>query len=196
MAYAYLSQALSQICGAINTPPQYILPTIQNMAAGNYISEIQDVQEVFKDDGTLDALDFYHRLTDSNGNVIYVRFRYYYKELPNLAASLKQYPQVTTWQDVVGLKEDITVAPKPKSNYMKIAVRTASLASASATSPTVSPASAPPAKRGGPPSRLSSRHSKPMQTSRQALIPEDEDEDDWDEDDWDEDDDLLDESDE
>lgn len=188
MAYNYLTQALSQICGVINNTPQYIFPTIKNLAAGNYYSEILDVQEVLQSDGSLEAMDFYHRLTDSNGNVIYSRFRYYEKELPGLATSLQQYPQVQTWQDTVGLKEDITVAPKPKSNYMRIAVRTASLASASATSPTVSPASAPPAKRGGLSSRLSSKHSnKPVQTPRQALISEDDD---------DEFDDFLDESDE
>lgn len=191
----YLSQSLSQICGVTNNTPQYIFPTIKNLAAGNYYSEILDVQEVLQSDGSLEAMDFYHRLTDSNGNVIYSRFRYYEKELPGLATSLQQYPQVQTWQDTVGLKEDVTVAPKLTGNYMRIAARTACLANvnaiapvappSSATSPTVpsasatssagSSASVTPAKRGGLSSRLSSKHSKPVQTSRQALIADDDD---------------------
>ena len=172
----YLSQALSQICGAINTLPQYIFPTVNNLASGNYTSEILDVKDIVEPSGNLSAIDFYHRLTDSSGDVIYVRFRYYYKELPGLAASLQQYPQVQTWQDAVGLKEDITVAPKSIGNYMRIAARTACLVSASAASPAVTPASAPPAKHGGFSSRLSSKHSnKPVQTPRQALISEDDD---------------------
>jgi hypothetical protein len=138
------------------------------------MSEVVDIQEVIDANSNLEALDFYHKLTDSSGNVTHVRFRYYDKELPALANSLKQYPQAKTWKDVVGLQEDVTVAPKPSGSYMHITARTASSSNVSQISSGASSTNSHPPKRGGLSSRLSNRGKKPVQTVRQALISEDE----------------------
>ena len=176
----FLSQMLSQFCVSVSTPQQYIFPTIQNLDAGAYISEILDVKEIIKPDGSLEAIDFYHQLTDSSGNVLHVRFRFYEKELPSLVSSLKQYPQVKTWEDVVGLKEDIVVSPKPTGNYLYISSRNAYVSSASKPTSGTSSANTSPHKRGGLSSRLSKSGSKPSKISRELLVSEDEE--DWDDD--------------
>ena len=170
----YLNQILSQY-STVAASATYVFPTVQNLASGKYYSEILDVQEVIDANEALVALDFYHQLTDSNGNVKRVRFRYYEKELPGLAQQLCQYPQVKTWQNAVGLKEDITVAPKSSGNYMRIATRSAVMltTSSTSTSPTSATSSSP--KRGGLTSRLGRRHSsQPVQTVKQSLLSEDE----------------------
>lgn len=179
MADNYLNQAISQFSG-VSSVPSYIYPTVNNLNAGAYVSDILDVQEVLKEDSTLDALDFYHCLTDGNGNIVHVRFRYYLKELPTLANSLKQYQQVKTWKDVVGLQEEVTIAPKPAGNYMHIVARKACSVSKISSCSAVAPSP----KRGGLSSRLIKSGNKPMQTSRQALISDINDEDDPD--DWEE----------
>ncbi len=130
----YLQQNLSQL----NTAPphiNYVFPTIQNISAGVYASEILDVKELLNPDGSLQAFDFYHRLTDSNGETVHVRFRYYNSEIPELAQELKKYPSVKTCSDTIGLSEEVTVAPKKTGNYLRIQSRvaTSSKASSSAT---------------------------------------------------------------
>ena len=188
MANSFLSQSLSQFYGGISASPQYIFPTVQNLAAGTYISEILDIKEVIRPDGTLDAIDFYHQLTDSNGDITHFRFRYYDKELPALANSLKQYPQAKTWKDALGLQEEVTVAPKTTGSYMYIAARKACSVNVTSTSSNASATNTPPSKRGGLSSRLGSRGGKSQQTPRQALIYADEEDND------DEFDDFLDDS--
>ena len=122
MASSYLSQTLSQFSGAA-TNPQYLSPTVQNLSSGTYASEILDIKEVVNADGSLEALDFYHKLTDSGGNPLWVRFRYYNQELAALAKEFSKYPSVKTWQDAVGLQEQITVSPKATGNYMRVSIR-------------------------------------------------------------------------
>ena len=124
MALNYLLDQLSQYSNAA-TQISYIFPTVQNLMPGNYISKIMDVQEVTDPNGQLLALDFYHTLTDSSGNIVNVRFRYYEKELPSLASSLKQYSQLQTWKDTIGLQEQITISAKASGNYLKISTRSA-----------------------------------------------------------------------
>ena len=132
----YLSQTLSAFMGG-NSSTAYMFPTTQNMSAGNYLSEILDIKEVLRPDGSLEALDFYHKLTDGNGNDLYVRFRYYEKELPGLAQALKNYPAVERWRDTVGLLEDVAVTPKTMGNYLRISHRALS---ATGTTPLHQPA--------------------------------------------------------
>ena len=173
MANSFLNQSLSQFSG-IPSGLSYIYPTVNNLNAGTYVSEIVDLQEVLKENGTLEAFDFYHQLTDSDGNVTHVRFRYYAKELPDLARSLSHYPQVKTWQDTLGLKEDISVAPKATGSYMRISSRNACVSNASKLTSGVSSTNAPHHKRGSMSSRLSKSGSMSQQTARQTLISEDE----------------------
>ena len=170
----FLNKALSQFCESNSTSQQYILPTVHNLADGTYISEILDVKEIIKPDESLDAIDFYHKLTDSSGNIIYVRFRYYNKELPALATSLSQYPKVKTWKDVVWLQEEIIVAPKPTGTYKHIVARKDCSFNVTSTSSNASATNTHPSKRGILSSRLSSRSGKYAQATKQALIVEDE----------------------
>ncbi len=182
MAYNYLNQALSQFSG-VSSGLSYIFPTVQKLNAGKYVSEILDVQDVVDSNGKLLALDFYHKLADSNDNVIHVRFRFYAKELPSLVSSLKQYPQVKTWKNVVGLQEEVTVAPKPAGSYMHIAARKASISNvAQPASGASSTSSQPPKRVGIAPSAGSKRGNMPSPTPKPSLLSEDDEFDDWEDD--------------
>ena len=135
---AYLTQMLSQFSGMTTATPQYVFPTVQNLSAGVHLSEIVDVKEIVDSDGNLTALDFYHKLTDSDGCDIFVRFRYYEKELPALAQELSKYSAVKTWCDAVGLREQVTVSPKATGNYMRISARNEAQVTSSSSSTVVS----------------------------------------------------------
>ena len=174
----FLNQALSQFVG-VSTPISYVYPTVGNIDAGVYTSEIMSVDEILNDDGSLNALDFYHRLTDCNGKDLYVRFRYYKKELASLAESLSKYPEVETWSDTVGLKEKIVVSKKSTGSYMGISSRSAIEEDEPSSRPLSTKSSA--TKRSGPlsrPSRHVNHNSSAI--SKQVLVEDDEeDEDDY-----------------
>jgi hypothetical protein len=173
MATSYLTQQISQFFET-NISVIYVRPLVHNLNSGTYLSEIKDIKEVVDSNGNFEAFDFYHCLIDSDGNVTHVRFRYYEKELPALASSFKQYPNVKTWQNLVGLKEEVTIAPKPTGNYMYIATRrtcSVNVTSISSNDTVINPH---PSKRGSLSSRLVNRSSKFAQTTRQALISDDE----------------------
>ena len=182
MAFNYLSQQLSQYNNAANQI-SYIFPTVQNLIADNYISKIMDVQEVTDVNGQLLALDFYHMLTDSSGNTIGVRFRYYENELPLLASSLKQYSQLQTWQDTIGLQEHITVSAKASGNYLKISARSApTVTAASTNSINATAQQSHTSKKVGLGSRLSRRSSSVKNEHTSKFFEDDNtwnDEEDW-----------------
>lgn len=191
----YLTQMLSQFSGA-TTNIQYIFPTIQNLSTGKYTSEILDVKDIVNTDGGLEALDFYHKLVDSNGNNLWVRFRYYKHEFAALAEELAKYPGVNTWQSTIALREDITVTPKATGNYMRISSRSASVVTESSASTASALSTGTSATKVSVQNRAalsclgSMRGNKPIHTQRQVLICKDA------EGDNDEFDDFLDESDE
>ena len=105
--------------------PRYLFPTLQNLKAGCYNSEILNVQALVSETESLEALDFYHALSDSSGAKSYYRFRYYSKELSDLARELLKYSSVQTWEDAIGLQEEVRIVPKASGNYMRIAERCA-----------------------------------------------------------------------
>lgn len=115
----------SSLCQFLEETPQYLFPTVQNLKAGIYESEILDVKASVSETETLESLDFYHALSDSSGAKTYYRFRYYIKELSDLARKMMKYPAVKTWEDAIGLQEEVTIVPKPFGNYMRIAERCA-----------------------------------------------------------------------
>ena len=182
MALNYLSQQLSQYSNAA-TQISYIFPTVQNLMPGNYISKIMDVQEVTDPNGQLLALDFYHTLTDSSGNIVNVRFRYYEKELPSLASSLKQYSQLQTWKDTIGLQEQITISAKASGNYLKISTRSApTVTAASTNSINATTQQSHTSKKVGLGSRLSRRSSSVKNEHTSKFFEDDNtwnDEEDW-----------------
>lgn len=172
----YLSQQLSQFSVAAPNV-SYVFPTSQNLEAGNYFSEIVDVREVLDENGDLVALDFYHRLTDSNGNDLFVRFRYYDKELPSLAQELSKNPHVKTWKDAIGIKEKVVVSKKASGNYLRISERCASEEADDSLKPS-SPKSSDTMRSGGVLSRRPRYLSqKPTTTQRSAFMEDDDDDD-------------------
>ena len=122
----FLSQNLSTCLGGNSSVTGYVFPTARNLSVGAYFSEILDVKEVLRSNGSLEALDFYHKLIDVSGSVLYVRFRYYENELPGLAQLFKRYPVIETWSDTVGLLEDVDVTPKITGQYLHISGRSLS----------------------------------------------------------------------
>ena len=172
MAIPYLEQQISQFCTTDNFAT-YIRPLTQNLTSGIYISEITDVKAVTDINGNLDAFDFYHKLVDSSGNVFYVRFRFYKKELPALSTSLKQYPKVKIWKDTIGLQEHVTIAPKQTGDYMHISERKICSVNITSASSNASVTNAQPSKRGGLSSRLGNRCNKSVKTASKTLIFED-----------------------
>lgn len=178
MAINYLLQQLSQYGNVAATQISYILPIAQNLMAGYYLSKIMDVQEVIDTNGQLLALDFYHMLTDSSGNIVNVRFRYYEKELPSLASSLKQYSQLQTWKDTIGLQEQITISAKASGNYLKISTRSALTVTTTSANPinaTAQQAHTP--KKVGLGGRLNRRPSSVQSENIKKFFEDDEDED-------------------
>ena len=172
MATSYLTQQISQFFET-NISVIYVRPLVHNLNSGTYLSEIKDIKEVVDSNGNFEAFDFYHCLIDSDGNVTYVRFRYYEKELPALSSSFKQYPNVKTWQNLVGLKEEVTIAPKPTGSYMHIAARRTCLVNITSASSNAPVTNAQPSKRGGLSSRLGNRCNKSVKTASKTLIFED-----------------------
>ena len=172
MEISYLEEQISQFL-TNDESVNYIRPLTQNLTSGIYISEIEDVKAVTDINGDLDAIDFYHKLVDSSGNVVYIRFRYYNKELPALANSLKQYPKVKIWKDLIGLQENVTIAPKPTGSYMHIAARRTCSVNITSASSNASVTNAQPSKRGGLSSRLGNRCNKSVKTASKTLIFED-----------------------
>ena len=147
------------------------------------MSEIKDVKEVMDANGNFEALDFYHQLTDSSGHITYVRFRYYEKELPALANSLRQYPQAKTWKNVVGLQEEVNVAPKPAGNYMHIAARKASISNVSQNVSSTSSTSSHTPKRAGISTQFGGKRANKLSSApKPSLFLEDDEFDDWEDD--------------
>lgn len=177
----FLNQTLSQFCQEV-APSKYVSPTVQNLTAGTYISEILDVKEIVNSDGSLEAIDFYHCLTDSAGNVKMIRFRYYEKELPALAKMLLLYPQVTTWRSTIGLHESIDVKHKATGQYMYIVCRQLSTSSASTPSSSTPSNSMPAKKTGIFGSKRPAKGISSLAGKKQTLLS-DEDDDDGD-DEW------------
>jgi hypothetical protein len=182
----FLNQPLAAFAGNSLATPQYLYPTKQNLQAGSYDSEIQDVREVLSSDGSLDALDFYHILSDANGRVLHIRFRYYEKELPALASVFCKYSCIGNWSGAVGLCETVDVSPKATGQYMRISGRslikppTASTLSQAPSGVSTSCAGSPPKKGVSLSKKHKTLEKSSSLASRNALLEDDEDDDDYD----------------
>ena len=113
-----------------------ILPLIENLPNGQYESEIVDVKLAIKN-GVAIGIDCINKLTNSNGESLLVRFRYF---APNDTDSLKRVLSSyglagKLGSALMGLKEEVVIAPRPNSTrYMHIAQRAILNASSSVTS--------------------------------------------------------------
>ena len=163
-----------------------ILPYADKLATGSYTSKILAVDEgIYQEKPYLDCI---HELTDPNGEVKHVKFRFFATvDTDALFKKLADYKLVGTVADVlVGLEENITIAPRPGSTkYVYISDRALV---------TPSPSSPPPDKKPSPSGKRiyfgsqANRHSK--LSTREALLDDGDEDDDFDDfDDFDESDD-------
>ena len=189
-----LSAQTAGACSFLNTPistssaqpsaQAVVLPYVGNLAGGQYTSEIVAVYDAVQN-GAIVGIDCTHKLTDSSGKTLLVKFRYFApSEVNALIAVLAGYGLTGNIGTVLtGLQETVNVVPRPGSNrYMSISQRTLMCNTATVTVSTqgASLNNMTNRKSGGLTSRLSGRHgSKPVQAQRQSLLSEEDDDDDF-----------------
>lgn len=153
-----------------------ILPYATLLPEGSYMSKILSVGEgIYNDKAFMDCV---HELIDSGGNVRQVKFRYFAPvDTDALFKKLADYKLVGTVADVlVGLEENITIAPRPGSiKYVCISDRALVVSSASSSSP---------AKKHSSLGKLGHFSNKTKSasklSSREALLDEDDDDSEFD----------------
>ena len=153
-----------------------ILPYADKLATGSYTSKILAVDEgIYQEKPYLDCI---HELTDPNGEVKRVKFRFFAPvDTDALFKKLADYKLVGTVADVlVGLEENITIAPRPGSiKYVCISDRALVVSSASSSSP---------AKKHSSLGKLGHFSNKTKSasklSSREALLDEDDDDSEFD----------------
>lgn len=101
----------------------YELPTHNNLDEGIYASRIKDI-EVIKADSKMTAVDCYHELEDSKGDVFYIRFRFFDERggVKELVSVFRKYG-FANFADAIGVEETVTVAHKANSSYLYISSR-------------------------------------------------------------------------
>lgn len=113
-----------------------ILPLVENLPSGQYESEIVDVRLAIQN-GVAIGIDCTNKLTSSNGKSLLVRFRYFAPtDTDSLKRVLSSYGLTgKLGSALMGLKENVAIAPRPNSTrYMHIAQRAILNASSSVTS--------------------------------------------------------------
>ena len=175
-------------------PQATILPYVNNLPAGKYSSEIIDVADAVQK-GVIVGIDCTHKLTSENGNVTFVKFRFFEPiDTSALIQVLASYGlSGNICNALKGLKEIVDIAPRPNSaRYVYIAHRDILNAQNNVTSaisntpPGVFASKSPAKNRIGSSYFGSKRGNKPSPASKASLLTEDDDFDDW-EDDGDED---------
>ena len=114
---------LSQI--QINSTPTQspIIPLKGKLAEGCYDSEIVSLAEVIED-GALSAVDFVHKLAGNGEKNTLVRFRLFYpRDTEKLIQIFSKYGFNGNFDDVVGMKETVTLTTSSKSQYLRITDR-------------------------------------------------------------------------
>ena len=154
---------LSQI--QINSTPTQspIIPLKGKLAEGCYDSEIVSLAEVIED-GALSAVDFVHKLDGNGEKNTLVRFRLFYpRDTEKLIQIFSKYGFNGNFDDVVGMKETVTLTTSSKSQYHRITDR--QLQALPAPKPT-----------GG---LLSTKRSTSPKKPAPAFLDEDDDDDDF-----------------
>lgn len=116
--------------------PTAILPYVGNLAIGQYESEIVAVDDAIQNDALV-GIDCIHQLTDSNGKVITVKFRFFAPtEVDTLKKILSSYGMTgNLGSALLGLKETVDINHRPKSSrYLYISSRMLYTSSASTNS--------------------------------------------------------------
>lgn len=192
-------------CSLLNTPisassaqpsaQSVVLPYVSNLAGGQYVSEIIAVDDAVQN-GAIVGIDCIHKLTDSSGNTLLVKFRYFApSDIEALVKVLAEYGLTGgIGAALLGLQETVDIAARPGSNrYMSIVHRVLLSNTATVTAPThgTSVANTSCHKKGGVLSRRSRRQMSKSLSYTKSLL--DEDEDDYEEDEEDDDLDFSDE---
>ena len=168
-----------------------VLPYVGSVAGGQYTSEIVAVDDAVQN-GAIVGIDCTHKLTDSRGNTLLVKFRYFApSDIEVLAKALAEYGLTgNLGSALMGLKETVDIAPRPGSNrYMSVAHRVLLSVTETVTTPTqgTSVTDTSRHKRGGIMSHHGSGSSLRAKSSppSYSLLEEDDDEEDDDDDDFD-----------
>ena len=135
----------SLVLGAAVGSATPLLPRIGAFPVGSYSSEITAVIDIFDENNIQTAVDFVHRLEASDGAVYTVCFRRFVgRDLEEFIHDIGTYGLTGTLDTIVGLKEQVTVTPKPNSSYLRISARSlvsqATVATPAPKPPTVSQA--------------------------------------------------------
>lgn len=117
----------------------YMLPTHDNIVAGDYESEILKVEICFEDSSSKDSdetedsvntpilnhIEVYHKLTNRNGYSDTFRFNIYkeYDGIVRWAKTMKDYGFIGDLNEVTGTKENVVIAFGQKSRYAYIKSR-------------------------------------------------------------------------
>ena len=110
---------------ATQASAQAVLPYINNLPAGKYSSEIVDVSDAVQN-GVIVGIDCIHKLTFENGNITFVKFRFFEPiDTSALIQVLASYGlSGNIGNALMGLKEEVDIAPRPNSaRYVYIAHR-------------------------------------------------------------------------
>ena len=137
-----------------------VLPYVGNLASGQYTSEIVAVDDAVQNSSIV-GIDCTHKLTDSSGNTLLVKFRYFAPfDIETLAKVLAEYCLTGgIGAALMGLQETVDIAPRPGSNrYMSIAHRVLLSNTTTVSAPTQGTSVANPSyhKKGG----MLSRHTR------------------------------------
>ena len=163
-----------------------ILPYVGNLAIGQYSSKIIAVDDAIQN-GVLVGIDCIHELTDSNGNSVAVKFRFFAPtEVESLKNILSSYGMTGKLSSaLIGLQETVNINYRPKSTrYLYISNRALSTSSASPTAAASSNSSCTQSstQSGRGASRIGGNHSltpvKSSIVSKPNLLRDDENDDD------------------
>ena len=101
----------------------YELPTPNNLGAGTYNSRIKDI-EVFDSSSKITAVDCYHELENSKGEVFYIRFRFFAERggVKELISVFRKYGFVN-FSEAIDIEEVVEIKNKENSSYLAIVSR-------------------------------------------------------------------------
>ena len=103
------------IGGNTSTYKKAIIPYINSLPVGQYLSEIESIKAI---EGRRMAVEVVHTLTDSAGNTYRVRFCYYDDRVYRFIDALGKSGFVGNLCDVAGYKEVVVIAHGPKYAYI------------------------------------------------------------------------------
>lgn len=101
-----------------------LLPRIGAFPAGRYRSTILSVDYTLTDTNDIAYVDIVHKLIAGTGTEYNVNFRFYHPhDTSKLLTVFADYGLTGALEGIVGLTEDVNIAPKTNSGYLAITHR-------------------------------------------------------------------------